>query len=84
MLAAGVALQNICKLKEYFNTILLKFKWLPTRKAFHFYTWNTRNAVKHSDYQVFNIFNKLIFSIFPTPVIPGPAVRASIIAEYKC
>ena len=84
MLAAGVALQNICKLKEYFNTIILKFKWLPTLKAFHFYTWNTWNAVKHSDYQVFDIFNKLIFSIFRTPVIPGLAVRASIIAEYKC
>ncbi|MCR8556585.1 hypothetical protein KXD93_02980 [Mucilaginibacter sp. BJC16-A38] len=22
-------------------------------KAFHFYTWNTRNAVKHADYQRF-------------------------------
>jgi hypothetical protein len=24
---------------------------LYTGKAFHFYTWNTRNAVKHADYQ---------------------------------
>jgi len=88
MLAVRVALQNICKLKEYFNTILLKFKWLSIRRAFHFYMWNTWNAMKHSDCQVFNIFNKLFFLLFQTPVISGTAIRASTktgrIAEYKC
>ena len=26
--------------------------WLRAGKALHFCTWNTRNAVKHTDYQM--------------------------------
>ncbi len=40
-------------LEECINRFLITFGDTAAHKAFHFYTRNTRNAMKHAHFQVF-------------------------------